>query len=63
MTPGKLADFIVYAPGVDLLEGDIRGTRQIRFVARGGRIWDADTMVEVWPMKGRKQQNPPINAD
>ena len=30
LTPGKLADFIVYAPGVDLLEGDIRGTRQIR---------------------------------
>ena len=60
---GKLADYLVYPPGVDLLDGDISETRNIRFVARGGRIWNASTMEEVWPVKGRKQTVPPINGD
>ncbi|EJF62664.1 hypothetical protein DICSQDRAFT_57465 [Dichomitus squalens LYAD-421 SS1] len=63
LTPGKLADFVVYPPGVDLLEGDISGTRDIRFVARGGRVFDATTLTEIWPVKGRKEPLPPINAD
>lgn len=63
LTPGKLADFVVYPPGVDLLEGDISGTRDIRFVARGGRIWDAATMTEIWPVPGRREPLPPVNAD
>jgi len=45
------------------LEGDIRGTRQIQYVVRGGRVWNANTMVEVWPLKGRKQMGPPLNAE
>jgi hypothetical protein len=48
---------------VDLLDGDIRQTLDIRYVVRGGRIWDAETMVEVWPVKGRKQEMPPINPE
>jgi len=64
LSRGKLADFLVYPPGVDLLEGEIsQKTRQLLMVARGGRIWDAETMVEVWPMKGKKQTMPVINAD
>ena len=63
LTPGKLADFVVYPPGVDLLEGDISGTRDIRFVARGGRVYDAPTMTEVWPVTGRREPLPPLNAD
>ncbi|OJT07280.1 hypothetical protein TRAPUB_1877 [Trametes pubescens] len=63
LTPGKLADFVVYPPGVDLLEGDISGTRDIRFVARGGRIWEAATMTEIWPVPGRREPLPPVNAD
>ena len=63
LTPGKLADFVVYPPNVDLLDGDIGGSRKIKYVARGGRIWNADTMVEEWPVKGRKFAMPPINAD
>ncbi|OSD02024.1 hypothetical protein PYCCODRAFT_1435709 [Trametes coccinea BRFM310] len=63
LTPGKLADFVVYPPGVDLLEGDISGTRDIRFVARGGRVWEATTMTEVWPVPGRRQSLPPLNAE
>jgi len=61
LTPGKLADFVVYKPGVDLLEGDISGTREIRWVARGGRLWDAESMEEVWPVAGRKGTMPPLN--
>jgi cytosine/adenosine deaminase-related metal-dependent hydrolase len=64
LSKGKLADFLVYPPGVNLLDGEISTkTRQILFVARGGRIWDAETMVEFWPVKGKKQTIPVINAE
>ena len=63
LTPGKLADFLVYPAGVDLLNGDIRGTRDIRLVTRGGRVWDAETLTEVWPVKGRKEPLPPLNPE
>ena len=63
LTPGKLADFVVYPPGVDLLEGDISVTRDIRYVVRGGRVWDAATMAEVWPVAGRREPMPPLNAE
>ncbi|KAF9555567.1 hypothetical protein CPC08DRAFT_125514 [Agrocybe pediades] len=64
LSPGKLADFLVFPPGVDLLEGEIsEKTRQLLLVARGGRIWDAETVVEMWPMKGRKRTMPNLNAD
>ncbi|KAG6865662.1 hypothetical protein C0991_000432 [Blastosporella zonata] len=55
LSANKLADLLVYPPGVDILSGDISSTRDIRYVARGGRIWDATTMEEVWPLKGKKQ--------
>jgi cytosine/adenosine deaminase-related metal-dependent hydrolase len=64
LTSGKLADFIVYPPGIDLLEGNVsHKTLELRLVARGGRIWDAEMMVEVWPVKGRKQGMPVFNAE
>lgn len=63
ITEGKLADFLVYPPGVNLLTDDIRATRNLKYVVRGGRVWDADTMVEEWPVKGRKAVMPIINAD
>ena len=63
LSPGKLADFIVYPPGVDLLEGNIYKTLELKLVVRGGRIWEAETMVEVWPVKGRKQSMPVFNAE
>ncbi|KAF8810077.1 hypothetical protein BYT27DRAFT_7162151 [Phlegmacium glaucopus] len=64
LSPGKLADFIVYPPGVDLLEGDVsQKTLELKLVVRGGRIWEAETMVEVWPVKGRKQSMPAFNAE
>ncbi|KAJ7890504.1 hypothetical protein B0H14DRAFT_3081659 [Mycena olivaceomarginata] len=63
LSKGKLADLIVYPPGIDLLEGDISQTRELRLVAIGGRFWDATSLEEVWPLKGKKQVLPPINAD
>lgn len=63
LSNGKLADFLVYPSGIDLLHGDMSATRKLSLVARGGRIWDASTMEEVWPLKGRKQIIPPINPD
>ncbi|KDR81896.1 hypothetical protein GALMADRAFT_60409 [Galerina marginata CBS 339.88] len=64
LSEGKLADFLMYPPGVDLLEGEISDkTRQILLVARGGRIWEAETMAEVWPVKGKKQTMPILNAE
>ncbi|KAF5330696.1 hypothetical protein D9619_006044 [Psilocybe cf. subviscida] len=64
LSSGKLADFLVYPPGVDLLEGPIASkTRQLQYVARGGRIWHADTMEEFWPLEGRKQAMPVINPE
>ncbi|OAX41869.1 hypothetical protein K503DRAFT_734746 [Rhizopogon vinicolor AM-OR11-026] len=62
VSEGKLADLVVFPPGFDLLQDDIRHTRNIRYVIRGGRIWDAETMAEVWPIK-RKQVLPPFNAE
>ena len=63
LSRGKLGDFIVYLPGVDLLDGDIQNTLELKLVAKGGRIWDAETMVEVWPVKGKKQKMPVLNAE
>ncbi|KAL0576197.1 hypothetical protein V5O48_005764 [Marasmius crinis-equi] len=63
LTKGKLADFLVYPAGVNLLDGPIDQTRQLKYVVRGGRVWNADTMEEAWPVKGRKQVLPPFNAE
>ncbi|KAG6836930.1 hypothetical protein H0H93_001092 [Arthromyces matolae] len=63
LSKNKLADLLVYPPGVDILGGDISATRDIRYVVRGGRFWDASTMEEVWPLKGKKQVLPLFNTD
>ncbi|KAL0070502.1 hypothetical protein AAF712_002334 [Marasmius tenuissimus] len=63
LAEGKLGDFLVYPAGVNLLEGPIEQTRLLKYVAKGGRIRNADTMEEVWPLKGRKQVLPPFNAE
>jgi len=59
---GKLADLLIYPPDAGIL-GSIKEARKIKYVVRGGRVWDANTMVEVWPVKGRSHVMPPINAD
>jgi hypothetical protein len=61
LAPGKLADFLIYRPGVDLLEEPIESTLKLSHIARGGRLWDASTMEEQWPKKGATQEMPPLN--
>ncbi|TRM63706.1 hypothetical protein BD626DRAFT_495129 [Schizophyllum amplum] len=63
LTPGRLADFVVYPPDVDILSDDIRRSRELSHVARGGRLWNAATMEEVWPVKGRRHAMPPFNVE
>ena len=63
LSEGKLADFLIYPPEVDLVHGNIWHTLDLKYVVRGGRVWNAETMEEVWPDKGKVQHMPPINAD
>lgn len=46
--PGKLADVLVL--NKDPLE-NIRNTNTIRFVMKGGDMWEADTLNQVWPVE------------
>jgi adenine deaminase len=62
LSSGKLADMVIYPPGVDVLK-DISSTTDIRYVIKGGRIWDATDMTEMWPVAGRKPSIPRLNAD
>lgn len=48
ITIGKLADMLVLdADPVD----DLRNTTSLRYVIKGGRLYDADTLDEQWPRK------------
>ncbi|KAK0458565.1 uncharacterized protein EV420DRAFT_1629551 [Desarmillaria tabescens] len=61
LSPGKLADFVVYPAGVDILNGLMSESRKLSYVARGGRIWNASTMEQVWPLVQERQRMPPFN--
>lgn len=63
LKPGLLADLVIYPPDVDLIDGPIVESRKVKYVMRGGRLWDAETMIEEWPVKGRQRLMPIINAD
>lgn len=53
---------LIYPPGAAILD-DISLSRDIRFVIKGGRVWDASTMEEEWPLKGKRPSLPPLSAD
>ena len=46
--PGKLADVLVL--NKDPLE-NIRNTNTIKFVMKGGDMWEVDTLNQVWPVE------------
>lgn len=46
LKPGKLADLLVL--NGNPLE-DIRETAAIQYVMKGGRLYDGDTLDEIWP--------------
>lgn len=47
LEPGKYADLVVF--DADPL-ADIRNTRSVKLVMRGGQLFDADTLDELWPI-------------
>lgn len=65
LEPGKLADLVVLDENpLD----DIRNTNTIAYVMKNGRLYDGDTLDEVWPEQKKLpsyswQANPPPNAD
>ncbi len=46
LEPGKMADILVL--DADPLE-DLRRTTRIRYVMKNGRLYEADTLKEIWP--------------
>ena len=48
LEPGKMADLLVL--NKDPLE-NIRNTNTIRLVMKGGDMWEADTLNQVWPVE------------
>lgn len=64
VSEGKLADLLIYPEGIDLLgQGGLERSRELKYVIRGGRVWDADVMEEVWPVRRKRQTMPPFNAE
>jgi len=62
LSPGKLGDFLIFPPGIDLLAPELPST-EIQYVVLSGRVFDAQTLEEVWPVKGRKLERLPLSAD
>lgn len=62
LSPGKLADFLIYPPGIDLMAPNLP-SKEIQYVVLSGRVYDAATLEEVWPIRGRKLDSLPLSAD
>jgi imidazolonepropionase-like amidohydrolase len=48
LEPGKYADLVIF--DADPLV-DIRNSRTVKLVMRGGHLFDADTLDELWPVE------------
>lgn len=59
---GKMADLVVYPEGVGSVEGVMGESMGMRFVVRGGRVFEVeDGLVEYWPRRGRRGTKGRIN--
>jgi len=59
---GKLADLVVYPPGVDLLDGLSQSSHPL-YVSKGGRIWHAPTLDQIWPLEVPREKVPHLNVE
>ena len=50
---GKLADFVILDE--DPLD-DIRNTNEIKYVVKNGRLYNAETMDQIWPKKEKLKE-------
>ena len=62
LSKGKLADLIVYPPDVNILE-DLGDSEYPRYVVKGGRVWDASTLNQIWPLHKPHKLIPHLNVD
>ncbi|KAF5492347.1 hypothetical protein CGCS363_v011267 [Colletotrichum siamense] len=61
---GKLADIVIYPPGVDNVQKVWERSGHMKFVMRGGIVVSVeDGLVELWPRNGRKQARSPLNPE
>ena len=57
---GKLADLVVL--GANPLD-DIKNTRDIRYVMKGGRLYEPNTLDQLWPEQKPYGQYPWVSPD
>lgn len=61
---GKLADLVVYPPGVDSVEKVWEAKRDIKWVISRGTVLDvSEGLREVWPREGRTRTMARLNAE
>lgn len=61
---GKLADLVIYPPGVDDIEKLWNKSRDIKYVMSRGTLFGVeDGLVEMWPRQGRRQLRARLNLD
>lgn len=62
--PGKMADLVIYPPGVSTFEEWWSKSKDMRYVMRGGRLFSVeDGLVEEWPNKGRVKAKGRVNPE
>ncbi|KAI1340702.1 hypothetical protein F5Y15DRAFT_48963 [Xylariaceae sp. FL0016] len=61
---GKLADLVIYPPGIETVGKVWDDSMHMKYVMRGGTVFDVeDGLVEFWPRQGRKQHRARLNPE
>jgi imidazolonepropionase-like amidohydrolase len=55
LEPGKYADLVIFDDDPLI---DIRNTMSVKLVMRGGQLFDADTLDELWPTQRKMPASP-----